>query len=163
MNGLTEFAADRQRDENKYPCVKPPPHHQHATCASENPASTGKRRVSREQNNSSLPFNLWYYSTMTTAIDTTAFNRGTDPILQFFTVDQARGIVEYRGDAGLQRRIEQLAERANEGELTAEEQAEYEGYVRANKFVAILQAKARKLLSMNSDFQLELRATLLEP
>ena len=60
---------------------------------------------------------------MTTAIDTTAFNRGTDPILQFFTVDQARGIVEYRGDAGLQRRIEQLAERANEGELTAEEQA----------------------------------------
>lgn len=41
----------------------------------------------------------------------------------------------------------QLAERANEGELTAEEQAEYEGYVRANKFVAILQAKARKLLS----------------
>ena len=100
---------------------------------------------------------------MTTAIDTTAFNRGTDPILQFFTVDQARGIVEYRGDAGLQRRIEQLAERANEGELTAEEQAEYEGYVRANKFGAILQAKARKLLNMNSDFQLELRATLLEP
>ena len=71
--------------------------------------------------------------------------------------------MEYRGDAGLQRRIEQLAERANEGELTAEEQAEYEGYVRANKFVAILQAKARKLLNMNSDFQLELRATLLEP
>ena len=62
-------------------------------------------------------------------------------------MDQARGIVEYRGDAGLQRRIEQLAERANEGELTAEEQAENEGYVRANKFVAILQAKARKLLS----------------
>ena len=55
--------------------------------------------------------------------------------------------MEYRGDAGLQRRIEQLAERANEGELTAEEQAENEGYVRANKFVAILQAKARKLLS----------------
>ena len=55
--------------------------------------------------------------------------------------------MKYRGDAGLQRRIEQLAERVNEGEHTAEEQAEYEGYVRANKFVAILQAKARKLLS----------------
>ena len=31
--------------------------------------------------------------------------------------------------------------------LTPGEQSEYGGYVRANKFVAILQAKARKLLS----------------
>lgn len=90
---------------------------------------------------------LWYHSSMSTTIDTTAFNRGTDPILQFFTVDQAREIVEYRGDSGLQQRLEELAERANEGMLTPDEQAEYEGYVRANKFVAILQAKARKLLS----------------
>jgi selenocysteine lyase/cysteine desulfurase len=82
---------------------------------------------------------------MTSTIDSTAFNRGTDPILQFITVDQARDIVEFRGDAELRQRIDQLAELANEGELTAEEQAEYEGYVRANKFVAIFQAKARKL------------------
>jgi hypothetical protein len=84
---------------------------------------------------------------MSTSIDTDAFDRGTDPILQFFTVDQARGIVQYRGDAALQTRIEELAAKANEGELTPEEQAEYEGYVRANKFMAILQAKARKLLA----------------
>jgi selenocysteine lyase/cysteine desulfurase len=90
---------------------------------------------------------LWYHLGMSTTIDMTAFNRGTDPILQFFTVDQAREIVEYRGDSGLQQRVEELAERANEGMLTPDEQAEYEGYVRANKFVAILQAKARKLLS----------------
>ena len=80
---------------------------------------------------------------MTATIDSTAFNRGTDPILLFITVDQAREIVEFRGDAELRQRIDQLAELANEGELTAEEQAEY---VRANKFVAIFQAKARKLL-----------------
>jgi hypothetical protein len=84
---------------------------------------------------------------MSSAIDTDAFDRGTDPILQFFTVDQAKGIVQYRGDAALQKRIEELSAKANEGELTAEEQAEYEGYVRANKFVAILQSKARKLLA----------------
>ena len=36
--------------------------------------------------------------------------------------------------------------RINEGELTDEERAEYEGYVRANNFVAVLQAKARKIL-----------------
>ncbi|MEN9553772.1 MAG: hypothetical protein RLZZ232_58 [Planctomycetota bacterium] len=84
---------------------------------------------------------------MTSTIDITAFNRGTDPILQFITVDQARAIVQFRGDAALRKRIDQLAELANEGELSEEERAEYEGYVHANKFVAIFQAKARKLLS----------------
>jgi len=84
---------------------------------------------------------------MTTPIDTDAFDRGTDQILQFFTVDQARCIVQYRGDAALQKRIEELATKANEGELTPTERAEYEGYVRANKFIAIFQAKARKLLA----------------
>lgn len=84
---------------------------------------------------------------MTSTIDITAFNRGTDPILQFITVDQARAIVQFRGDAALRKRIDQLAELANEGELSEEERAEYEGYVHANKFMAIFQAKARKLLS----------------
>ena len=83
---------------------------------------------------------------MTTSIDSTAFDRGTDPLLQFFTVDQARGIVQYRSDCELRQRIEELACKANEGELTEAERAEYQGYVRANKFVAVLQAKARKLL-----------------
>ncbi len=84
---------------------------------------------------------------MSTTINATAFDRGIDPILQFFTMDQARDIVQYRGDAELQRRIEELAELSNEGNLIPEDQAEYEGYVQANKFVAILQAKVRKLLS----------------
>ena len=84
---------------------------------------------------------------MSTIINATAFNRGIDPILQFFTVDQARDIVRYRGDSELQRRIEELAELSNEGDLTPDDRAEYEGYVQANKFVAILQSKARKLLS----------------
>jgi len=94
-----------------------------------------------------MHFDLWYNPLMSTTIDATAFDRGTDPILQFFTVDQARGIVQYRGDADLQKRIEELAGKSNEGELTPDERAEYEGYVRANKFMAILQAKARKLLA----------------
>lgn len=83
----------------------------------------------------------------TASIDNSAFDRGTDPILQFFTVDQARGIVAYRGDDKLQERIEELARKADEGELTEAERSEYQGYVRANKFVATLQAKARKLLT----------------
>jgi hypothetical protein len=80
-------------------------------------------------------------------IDSAAFDRGIDPILQFFTLEQAREIVDYRGDASLQQRIEELASKANEGELNSAERAEYEGYIRANKFLAILQAAARKLLA----------------
>lgn len=83
---------------------------------------------------------------MSMPFDTTAFDRGTDAILQFMTVEQARSVVAYRGDAAIQARVEELASKNTEGELTVDERAEYEGYVKANHFVAIVQAKARKLL-----------------
>jgi len=86
---------------------------------------------------------------MSTTIDTTAFDKGTDPLLAFFTIDQARAISSFRGDATLQARIEVLAAKSNEGELSSEELAEYEGYVKANKFIATLQAKVRKLLAQS--------------
>ena len=87
---------------------------------------------------------------MSTTVDSTAFDKGTDPILKFFTIGQAREIVNFRGDAELQARIEELAAKCNEGELSAEELAEYEGYVNANKFIAILQSKVRKLLARSA-------------
>lgn len=40
-----------------------------------------------------------------------------------------------------------LASKCNEGGLAEGERAEYEGYVRANNFVATLQAEARRLLA----------------
>ena len=83
---------------------------------------------------------------MAVTLDAAAFDRGTDPILDFFNVEQARALVAYRGDEALRARIEELAEKNTEGQLTDVERAEYEGYVQANKFIAILQAKARKLL-----------------
>lgn len=83
---------------------------------------------------------------MATAFDT-AFDRGIDPILQFSTPGQARAPVDYRGDEALRARVEELAGKCTEGQLTDDERAEYEGYVKANKFIATLQAKARKMLS----------------
>lgn len=81
---------------------------------------------------------------MNATIDSVAFDGGTDPILSFFTADQARRKVQYREETDLLDRIDVLAGKANEGELTKEEHAEYQGYLRANKFLAILQAKVRK-------------------
>jgi hypothetical protein len=83
--------------------------------------------------------------------DVAAFDRVTDPIFRILTVDQARDLAQYRGDEPLRHRIEELAAKCNEGELSPAEQAEYEAYVRANKFVAIVQAKARKLLADKPD------------
>ena len=84
---------------------------------------------------------------MSTIYDTSAFERGTDPILGFFSREQAESLVAYRGDDSLRARIEELAQKNTEDTLTSAERAEYEGYAQANKFVAILQAKARKFLT----------------
>ncbi|NLX96969.1 MAG: hypothetical protein GXY83_12405 [Rhodopirellula sp.] len=84
---------------------------------------------------------------MSISMDMSAFERGTDAVLQFFTVEQARALVEYQGDEAIRERIEQLAEKCTEGELTEVERAEYEGYIQANDFIATLQAKARKMLA----------------
>lgn len=81
----------------------------------------------------------------TTTVDMDAFERATDGILPFFTKKQAKALVAFRGNETLRDRIEELAAKNSEGELTQIERAEYEGYVRANKFIAVLQAKARKV------------------
>ena len=86
---------------------------------------------------------------MASTHDTAAFDRPVDPVIGFFTREQAEALAGYRGDDSLRNRIDELAERNTEGKLTDDEFAEYEGYVRANKFVATLQAQARKLLDGN--------------
>ena len=83
---------------------------------------------------------------MTPTFDATAFDRVTDPVLRLFPAETVRDLAEYRPEPSLEAEIEELARKSNEGELTASELARYSGYVQANKFVAILQARARRLL-----------------
>ncbi len=83
---------------------------------------------------------------MSSIIDAAAFDRATDSVLRILSREQAAQIVDFHGDDELQQRIELLAEKANEGELTDDETAEYHGYAQANKFIAVLQARARRIL-----------------
>ena len=76
-----------------------------------------------------------------------ALDRLLDPISRCLTKDVARQLVDLRADPALQERLDILADKNTEGELSPEEHAEYETYVRALDFVAILQAKARRLLA----------------
>ena len=43
-------------------------------------------------------------------------------------------------------RLDMLGDKANEGHLTPEERQEYKAYIDANDVLAILQAKARRVL-----------------
>ena len=64
-----------------------------------------------------------------------------EPVAQCLTPDNARRLINHRLSRKATARIRQLAEKCNEGELTPEERAEYESYVYAGEFVALLQAK----------------------
>ena len=71
-------------------------------------------------------------------------------MLQIVLPEKAEAVVNFRADPKLQARIEELADKSTEGQLTEAERAEYAGYVRANKFVAILQRQARQLVGSDS-------------
>ncbi len=87
---------------------------------------------------------------MATSPASTAFDRGVQPVLQILLLDKAEAVLGFRPDPALRDRIEELAGKANEGELSKEELAEYEGYVRANKFIAILRRQAQRILGAES-------------
>jgi hypothetical protein len=69
-----------------------------------------------------------------------------EPITRCLTVDNAHKVVNYRPRRKALAHIQKLARKCNEGELTPEELAEYESYVFAGEFVALIQAKAHALL-----------------
>jgi hypothetical protein len=62
----------------------------------------------------------------------------------------AKELVELRADPETQARIDELAEKCNEGLLTEVEREEYEDYVQATHLIGILQRKARRVLANGS-------------
>ena len=79
--------------------------------------------------------------------DTSILDRLLEPVSCCLTPEAARQLVALRADPQFQERLDVLADRCTEGLLTPEEREEYETYVRAIHIIAILQAKARKLLA----------------
>lgn len=84
---------------------------------------------------------------MAITAESVAFDRAIRPLLEIVLPDKADAILQFRPDPHIEVRIEELARKSTEGELTDEERAEYAGYVRANKFVAILKRQAQHLMT----------------
>ncbi|HZN67071.1 MAG TPA: hypothetical protein VFB66_17400 [Tepidisphaeraceae bacterium] len=74
-------------------------------------------------------------------------DRVLDPLGRALGPDAARNIVALRADVDAQRRVDELAERANEGVLTPEERSEYESLLAAATVIGVLQAKARAVIA----------------
>jgi hypothetical protein len=83
---------------------------------------------------------------MASTIESAALDRLLTAVGRCLTRESAQQIVEVRADANLQTRIDELADKSTSGTLSPDERTEYETYVRALDFIAILQVKARESL-----------------
>jgi hypothetical protein len=61
-------------------------------------------------------------------------------------VESARALLAWPANARVQARVDELADRCNQGMMTNEERSEYDALVWADQFVGILQAIARHFL-----------------
>lgn len=69
-----------------------------------------------------------------------------NPLTRVFTREAAEEIANLRVDEDTQRHIDDLAEKCNEGTLTAEERAEYQEFVSYFNILTVLQSRARTYL-----------------
>lgn len=74
-------------------------------------------------------------------------DRFLEPLTACLTEEVADRIARLRPDPALQLRVDELAAKANEGQLTAEESAEYAEVIEAADMVAVFKAKARARLN----------------
>ena len=77
-------------------------------------------------------------------------DRLLEPFAVCLTPEVAAKVANLRADEAMQQRIDFLADRANEGQLTPAEREEYVAYLHAIDVIAVLQAKARAQLRNHS-------------
>ena len=80
----------------------------------------------------------------------TILARLLEPVGRCLTPEAAKALVNLQADPTVQARLNELADKCTEGALSPEEQSEYETYVHAIDFIAVLQAQARSFLTGGS-------------
>jgi hypothetical protein len=77
---------------------------------------------------------------------TSYLDRLLDPLTEAFTPKVAASLLELRADSAIEAHIGELRQKASEGTLTPEEDADYKEFVEAVDLISIMQAKARRFL-----------------
>ena len=84
---------------------------------------------------------------MSRSVDTT-LGKFVDHLIQGFTPEVAKHFAELpKPNPEFQARLDELAEKANEGTLSPEEAKEYDKYVEYMDFIALMRLKARSRVS----------------
>jgi len=87
---------------------------------------------------------------MEPSTDTAVLDKLLEPLAQAFSPEAVKQVADFRADARTQALIDTLAEKANEGTLSEDERKQYESFVRAGNLIAVLQAKARRILAQQT-------------
>ena len=87
---------------------------------------------------------LGYDASMSTAH--TVLDELIDPIGACLTPEVAERLASLRAPESAQARMAELARKSEDGTLSDDERDEYDAFVSASNFIAILQSKARRLL-----------------
>ncbi len=80
---------------------------------------------------------------------TTLLGSLMEPLGRCLNPQSAREIISIQADEGARQRVEELAAKCDAGQLTPDEQAEYQLFVEVGDFIALLQAKARLYLTQH--------------
>jgi hypothetical protein len=78
---------------------------------------------------------------------TAALSELLEPVGEMMPIDFARDLAALRAKPEVQAKIDELADKSNEGQLTEEERVRYLAYVDAIDVISILQAKARAVIA----------------
>lgn len=78
--------------------------------------------------------------------DTALLDELLDPFTQCLDAESAQRVIDFGISPTVQQRVDALAERANEGSLSADEKSEYETLINAADFIAILKLEAQRQL-----------------
>jgi hypothetical protein len=90
---------------------------------------------------------MQYNANMSAANTVGLVDRLVAPLGDCLTPESARRLIALRPDPELEQRMDDMAGRHTEGQLTPAEEAEYGRLVSYATFVAILKSKARQLLA----------------
>ncbi len=74
-----------------------------------------------------------------------------EPFTEWLTPEGAQNLSKLKAKPVVQARVDELAAKCNEGELTEAERREYETYVQIGNIFALLKAKAKKIVADNSN------------
>ena len=78
-----------------------------------------------------------------------ALDQLLNPNAGWLTPISAQKLIDWKVSDELRTRIEELGQKANRGNLTAEEDAEYRAYLDDAELISIMQAKAWRLYCSN--------------